>query len=92
MSYEVLEITMNNGFFGCEEIVLMETADDEDLTYTCGDFLQNEYSFAEPDSRFIGRKEDYDSEEEYLEAYNSYIEELSVDAEELTYEEYLEEL
>lgn len=84
------KITMNNGFCGCEEVELVKTADDEDLTYTCGEYLQG-YSFAEPDSRFIGDEEDYETEEEYQEAYDYYISELSVDAEELTYEQYLEE-
>lgn len=84
------KITMNNGFCGCEEIELVKTADAEDLTDCGGEYLQG-YSFYEPDARFIGEEEDYDSEEEYQEAYDSYIEGLSVDVEELTYEEYLEE-
>lgn len=84
------KITMNNGFCGCEEVELIKTEDNEDLTYCGGEYLQG-YSFYEPDSRFIGEEEDYDSEEEYQEAYDSYIEELSVDVEELTYDEYLEE-
>lgn len=84
------KITMNNGFCGCEEVELVKTADTEDLADCGGEYLQG-YAFAEPDARFIGEEDDFDSEEEYQEAYDSYIEELSVDVEELTYEEYLEE-
>lgn len=84
------KITMDNGFCGCEEIELVKTADTEDLTY-CGDEYLQGYSFYEPDARFIGEEDDYDSEEECQEAYDSYIEGLSVNIEELTYEEYLEE-
>ena len=84
------KITMNNGFCGCDEVELEKTEDNEDLTHFGCEYLQG-YSFYEPDERFIGEEEDYDSEEEYQEAYDSYIEGLYVDVEELTYEEYLEE-
>lgn len=84
------KITMSNNYCGCDEVELLKTEDEDDLTYSGDEFLQG-YSFYEPDSRFIGNEEDYDTEEEYLEAYDSYIEELSVDIEELTYEDYLEE-
>ena len=84
------KVTMNNGYCGCEEIELIKTEDEDDLTYSGNEFLQG-YSFYEPDKRFIGEEDDYDTEEEYFDAYDSYMEGLTVDIEELTYEEYLEE-
>ena len=84
------KVTMSNNYCGCDEVELLKTEDEDDLSCSEDEFLQG-YSFYEPDSSFIGDKEDYDTEEEYFAAYDSYIEELSVDIEELTYEEYLEE-
>lgn len=84
------KVTISNNYCGCDEVELLKTEDEDDLSYSEDELLQG-YSFYEPDSRFIGNEEDYDTEEEYFEAYDSYIEELSVDIEELTYEEYLEE-
>lgn len=84
------KITMNNGYCGCKEVELIKTEDEDDLTYSENEFLQG-YSFYEPDSRFIGEEDEYETEEEYQEAYDDYMEGLSVDIEELTYEKYLEE-
>lgn len=84
------KITMDNGFSNCKEVKLEKTADNEDLTYYDNEYLQ-EYSFYEPDSRFIGEEEDYETEEDYQEEYDYYMDGLCVDVEELTYEEYLQE-
>ena len=84
------KITMENGYCGCEEVELVADEDNADLNLNVDGYLQN-YGFAEPDARFIGEEDDYESEEEYQEAYDFYVENLSACVEELTYEEYLAE-
>lgn len=86
------KITFSNGYCGCDEEIYeefntIEEAEEYATEYlTCG-----MYSFYEPDSRFIGYDEDYDSEEEYWEAVDEYQENCTYFIEEISKEEYEEE-
>lgn len=81
------KITCSNGYCGCDE-EWYEEADDNAIEYDfdLDDYLQG-YAFLEPDSRFVDR-DDYETEEEYEEAYAEYQAEICVDIEEITREEY----
>lgn len=85
------KILMRNGYCGCEETEIVALPDDENVEKYAYECLINNYSFYEPDSRFIGYMEDYDTEEEYYEEYEEYQNNLTADIEELTYEGYLAE-
>lgn len=81
------KITCSNGYSGCEEEwyeVAEDTATAKD--FECEDYLQN-YAFYEPDERFID-PDDYETEEEYEEDYKDYQNNISIDIEEITREEY----
>ena len=85
------KITCSNGYCGCEETFYEETVDDifvSDFDSLLEDYVQN-YSFLEPDSRFVNR-DDYETEEEYERAYDEYQEDISIEVKEITKEEYKE--
>lgn len=86
------KITCSNGYCGCEEEWYEEMCDDVFLSdfdaMILEDYVQL-YAFFEPDSRFVDR-DNYETEEEYEEAYAEYQENISVDVEEITKEEYEE--
>lgn len=77
-----------NGYCGCDEEFYEEVEDDCNIDEYAEDILFNNYSFAEPDGRFIDGKSwgDEITEEEYEE----YQENLCVDYKEITKEEYEE--
>lgn len=78
----------SNGFCGCDEEIYIEIEDNCNINEYANDILFNEYSFAEPDERFIYGKSwgEGITEEEYEE----YQENLTVDWKEITKEEYEE--
>ena len=79
--------TMNNGYCGYEEVELFTEPDSVNVDNQYAfDILQN-YSFYEPDNRFVD-EDDYESYEEYMEAYDEYQAYCTVDIEELSREEY----
>ena len=83
------KITCSNGYCGCDEEwyeVAEDTATADD--FKCDDYLQN-YAFYDPDARFIDLA-DFETEEEYEEACADYQENISIDIEEITKEEYEE--
>lgn len=83
------KITCSNGYCGCEEAQYEEVLDDiVESDFYLEDYVQS-YSFLEPDSRFVDR-DNYETEEEYEDAYAEYQENISVDVEEITKEEYEE--
>ena len=84
------KITCSNGYCGCDE-EWYEAADDSatESDFECDDYLQS-YGFYEPDARFVD-PDDYDTEEEYLEAYDDYQANICISVEEITEEEYKEE-
>lgn len=79
-------IDCNNGFCGCEETFYVALPQDIDIDEYAKEVLENEYSFYEPDGRFIPDKnwgDDITEEED-----DNYMEDVSVDWEEITREEY----
>lgn len=82
-----IKFTCSNGFCGCDEEFYEMVEDNENIDIIADDILQNAYSFAEPDGRFVDKNwNDEISDEEY----DEYVENLSVDWEEVTKEEYEE--
>lgn len=82
-----IKFTCSNGFCGCDEEFYEMVEDNENIDIIADDILQNAYSFAEPDGRFVDKCWDDELTDE---EYDEYIENLSVDWEEVTKEEYEE--
>lgn len=83
------KITCSNGYCGCDEEWYTYAEDTATIyDFECEDYLQN-YAFYDPDARFID-PDDYETEEEYEEAYADYQANISIDVEEITREEYEE--
>ena len=77
-----IKITCSNGYCGCDETDFFEVTDTTEINKLCTECLDN-YSFLEPDVRFI----DMDNDEEWEE----YEDGLCVEWEEISKEEYEEE-
>lgn len=87
------KITFSNGYCGCDEEIYEEFDTEKEAVDYAEEYLTSGwYSFYEPDYRFIGDEDDYDYEEEYLEAYEQYQEDCTYDITEITKEEYEEEI
>ena len=78
-----IKITCSNGYCGCDEDDFFEVTNETEIDDLCRECLDN-YSFAEPDCRFVDEDDD--------EGYDEYIENLSVGWEEISKEEYEEEM
>lgn len=64
-----IKITYSNGYCGCDEYEYVEVADEKEANEYVNEGVYN-YSFFEPDSRFVS---DYDrSDEEYEEEVEYY--------------------
>ena len=82
-----IKFTCSNGFFGCDEEIYEIVNDNINIDEFAYDVLENDYSFAEPDGRFVGKSWNDELTEEECEEY---IDNLSVEWEEITKEEYEE--
>jgi len=82
-----IKFTCSNGFCGCDETFYEKVEDNEDIDMIADEILQNDYGFAEPDGRFVGKWWDDEITDE---EYDEYIENLSVNWEEISKEEYEE--
>lgn len=87
-----IKFICSNGFCGCDENIYEAVEDDIDIDELAIEILENDYSFAEPDGRFLTHSSGFGDEDypEYDEDYDEYIENLTVDWEEITKEEYEE--
>lgn len=87
-----IRITCSNGFCGCEEDFYEEVKNEKEAWEIANDILNNDYSFAEPDGRFLPGASSFDDTdyEDYEEEYNDYVADLAVDWEEITEEEFEE--
>lgn len=86
------KFTCSNGYCGCDEKFYEKVEENTDVDELAQEILENEYSFYEPDGRFLTHSSgfwDYDYPE-YDEDYDEYMENLSVDWDEITKEEYEE--
>lgn len=81
-------IDCNNGFCGCEESFYVALPQDVDIDEYAQEVLENQYSFYEPDGRFIPNKSWGDDITE--EEYDDYMEDVSATWEEITRGEYEE--
>lgn len=85
------KMTFSNGYCGCDEEVYEEFNTREEAEEYAEEYLTSGwYGFYEPDGRFIGDEEDYESEEEYWEAVEDYQENCTYLITEITKEEYEE--
>jgi hypothetical protein len=85
-----IKFTCSNGYCGCDEDFYEMVEDDDDINSIAREILENEYSFYEPDGRFLpGAADMFDDDyEDYLEDYDAYMENLSVNWEEMSKDEY----
>lgn len=87
-----IKITCSNGFCGCDENFYREVEDSAEANDVAEDCLTEEYSFYEPDGRFLTHSSGWGNYgyDEYEEDCEEYAENLSVNWEEITKEEYEE--
>ena len=86
-----IKMTFSNGCCGCDEEIYRKFNDDwsnSDLDDYAEEYLRNWYSFYD-DDRFVD-SDDYDTEEEYNEAYAEYQDNCYFNYEECTEEEYID--
>lgn len=80
------EVIYSNGYCGCDETHYIEAENEgEAIDIACGNIEL--YGFYDPDSRFIDR-DDYESDEEYYEAIEEYQGDIEVIVNEISEEEY----
>ena len=87
-----IKMTFSNGYGGCDEEIYIKCNDDwsnSDLEDYAGEYLRGQYGFYEPDARFVDER-DYDTEEEYNEAYAEYQDNCYYNYEDCTEEEYID--
>lgn len=77
----------NNGFCGCDEDFYKKVDEKENLDELAEEILFNEYSFTEPDGRLFIDDKSF-TNEITEEEYEEYLDNLTVDYEEITKEEY----
>lgn len=81
--------TYSNGYCGCDESIYIKAETEIEAIEVTEEDIEN-YSFYEPDSRFVNEPEDYDDEDEYWEAVEEYHDNVSIAVNEITREEYEE--
>lgn len=87
------KISFSNGYYGCDEEIYEEFDTEKEAEEWANEYLTGGmYGFYEPDDRFIGNEDDYESEEEYLEAYEEYQENCTCFIKEITKEEYVKNI
>lgn len=87
---EYFKITCSNDYCGCDEDFYIE-AESEGYAENIGnEIMWNEYSYIEPDERYIGYRDDYETDEDYEDAIEEYQENCSFWITEITKEEYEE--
>lgn len=87
-----IKMTFSNGWCTCTEEIYRKFPDNwtnSDLEDYAEEYLCNYYGFYEPDARFVDER-DYDTEEEYNEAYAEYQDNCYYDYEDCTEEEYID--
>ncbi len=76
------KVTCSNGFCGCDEEFYFEAKNEDEADLIGHDFLENDYSFYDPDERSV----DLEDEEEVADYYDN----LEYWVEEISKEEYEE--
>lgn len=87
-----IKFTCSNGYAGCDEEFYEKIEDDADIDWIATEILENQYSFSEPDGRFLAHSSGFGDEDypEYDADYDEYKENLYVEWDEVTEEEYEE--
>lgn len=87
-----IKFICSNGYAGCDETFYEEIEDNADIDLIATEILDSQYSFSEPDGRFLAHSFGFGDEDypEYDEDYDEYKENLYVEWEEITEEEYEE--
>ena len=83
----------SNGYCGCDEDFYEEFEDnitDEEIEKIADDIIHESYSWYNDTEDFVADADDFETEEEYLESVAWYQEDCTIDWEEITEEEYLE--
>lgn len=82
------KVTYQNGYCGCGEEHYIDAETEKEADEVAIDGIQN-YSFYDPDSRFIDEY-DYNNEDDYYQAVENYQNNIYYDIEEITREEFEE--
>lgn len=78
------KITCTNGYYGCNEDFCIEAENESKAWNEAEEILTSEYSFWEPDSRFVEDLENWDELEEYYMNCEAFVDEIT----KKEYEEY----
>ena len=78
------KVTCTNGYCGCDENFYITAENERDAWEEAEEILTNEYSFWDPDSRFVDDLENWDELEEYYENCEAFVDEITKEE----YEEY----
>ena len=85
------KITFSNGYAGCDEEIYIKINSETEAYNYADEYLTNGwYSFSEPDDRFVGNIEDYETENDYYYEIDCYYEGVTYSLEECSEEEFLE--
>lgn len=71
------KVTCTNGYCGCDEDFYIEAESEIDAENEANEILENEYSFIDPDERFVYDMDDEDELEAYAEGVTAFVEEIS---------------
>lgn len=85
-----IKFTCSNRYCGCDEDFYEMIEDDTDIYLLAQEILENEYSFYEPDGWFLAHFSGFGDEDypEYEEDYDEYMDNVCIDWEEISEEEY----
>ena len=85
-----IKFTCSNGYCGCDEEFYEMVEDDTDIYSFAQEILEHAYSFYEPDGRFLAHSSGFGDEDypEYEEDYDKYMDDVCIDWEEISEEEY----
>lgn len=70
------KVTCTNNFMGCDEEFYFEEENEDRVELIGQDFLENEYSFYDPDERFVDL-EDEEEVENYYAGLEYWVDEIS---------------
>ena len=71
------KITCTNGYAGCDEDFYIEAENNSDAWDEAYEILEEQYSFIEPDERFIVDMNDEEELENYAEGIDVFVREIS---------------
>ena len=71
------KVTCTNGYCGCDEDFYIEAENNSDAWDEAYEILEEQYSFIEPDERFVYDMNDEEELENYAEGIDVFVREIS---------------